>query len=103
LQFVADDYWSENNQDIYAEYPRLSIADNANNTIASTYWLRDASFLKLKNLEFGYSHKFMRFYLSGTNLLTFSKFKEWDPEMGGGSGLSYPTMRVFNLGVQFTL
>lgn len=103
LQFVADDYWSESNQDIYAKYPRLSIADNANNTASSTYWLRDASFLKLKNLEFGYSHKFMRFYVSGTNLLTFSKFKEWDPEMGGGSGLSYPTMRVFNLGVQFTL
>ncbi len=103
LQFVADDYWSESNQDIYAKYPRLSIADNANNTAASTYWLRDASFLKLKNLEFGYSHKFMRFYLSGTNLLTFSKFKEWDPEMGGGSGLKYPTMRVVNLGVQFTL
>lgn len=103
LQFVADDYWSESNQNIYAKYPRLSIADNANNTTASTYWLRDASFLKLKNLEFGYSHKFMRFYLSGTNLLTFSKFKEWDPEMGGGSGLKYPTMRVVNLGVQITL
>lgn len=103
LQFVADDYWSESNQNIYAKYPRLSIADNANNTTASTYWLRDASFLKLKNMEFGYSHKFMRFYVSGTNLLTFSKFKEWDPEMGGGSGLKYPTMRVVNLGVQFTL
>lgn len=40
----------------------------------------------------------MRFYLSGANLLTFSPFKEWDPEMGGGTGLKYPTQRVFNLG-----
>ncbi|TDN97123.1 SusC/RagA family TonB-linked outer membrane protein [Sunxiuqinia elliptica] len=103
LEFIADDYWSENNQNIYAKYPRLSIADNPNNTVNSTYWLRDASFLKLKNLEFGYSHKYLRVYLSGTNLLTFSKFKEWDPEKGGGSGLSYPTMRVFNLGIQLTL
>lgn len=103
LQFIADDYWSESNQDINAGYPRLSIADNANNTAASTYWLRDASFLKLKNIELGYSFKFMRFYLSGANILTFSPFKHWDPEMGGGSGLQYPTMRTFNLGIQMTL
>lgn len=44
----------------------------------------------------------MRFYLSGSNLLTFSPFKEWDPEMGGGNGLKYPTQRVFNLGFQMT-
>lgn len=103
LQFIADDYWSENNQDINAKYPRLSIASNANNTVASTYWQRDASFVKLKNMEFGYSLKKFRFYISGSNLLTFSKFKLWDPEMGGGSGLKYPTMRTINLGIQCTL
>ncbi len=103
MQFVADDYWSESNQNIYAAYPRLSILEYGNNTVASTYWLRDASFLKLKNAEIGYTYKKMRVYVSGTNLLTFSKFKLWDPEQGGGSGLKYPTQRVINLGIQITL
>lgn len=104
LQFVADDYWSLTNQNIYASYPRLSQIDNANNTQNSTYWLRDASFLKLKNAEIGYTHnKYLRVYASGTNLLTFSKFKHWDPEQGGGAGFKYPTTRVFNVGVQVSL
>lgn len=103
LKFVADDYWSENNQNIYAKYPRLSKDDNANNTVGSTFWQRDGSFLKLKDAEIGYNHKFFRIYLRGSNLITFSKFKYWDPEQGGGSGLSYPTQRVFNIGVQFSI
>ena len=103
MQFVADDYWSESNPDIHAAYPRLSVEEYGNNTAASTYWLRDASFLKLKNAEIGYTYKKMRFYISGSNLLTFSRFKLWDPEQGGGSGLKYPTQRVFNIGFQMTL
>lgn len=67
----------------------------------STYWLRDGSFLKLKSLEFGYSMKYLRFYVNGTNLLTFSNFKLWDPEMGGNGYYQYPTQRVFNIGIQF--
>ena len=102
MSFVAEDYWSEDNQNIYAAYPRLSISEYGNNTAASTYWLRDASFLKLKNAEIGYTHKKMRVYVSGANLLTFSPFKLWDPEQGGGSGLKYPTQRVVNLGFQMT-
>lgn len=103
MKFVADDYWSEQNQNIYAKYPRLSVVEYGNNIAPSTYWLRDASFLKLKNVEIGYSFKKFRVYLSGTNLLTFSNFKYWDPEQGGGSGLKYPTQRVFNIGFQMTL
>lgn len=103
LQFIANDYWSENvNPNIYAEYPRLSKLNNTNNTVASTYWQRDGAFLKLKNAEIGFNHKFMRIYVRGSNLLTFSKFKHWDPEQGGGNGLVYPTQRVFNLGIQFS-
>jgi hypothetical protein len=41
--------------------------------------------------------------LRGSNLLTFSKFKLWDPEQGGGNGLKYPTQRVFNIGFQMTI
>lgn len=103
MQFVADDYWSESNQNIYAAYPRLSISEYGNNTAASTYWLRDASFLKLKNAEIGYTYRKFRVYVSGSNLLTFAPFKLWDPEQGGGSGLKYPTQRVVNIGFQMTL
>lgn len=103
LKFVADDYWTPTNQNPYAKYPRLTKDHNNHNNAASDYWLRDASFLKLKNAEVGYSlFKNVRIYVSGTNLLTFSPFKHWDPEMGGGKGLSYPTQRVVNLGVQMT-
>ena len=64
--------------------------------------------MRLKSLEIGYSitpediERFklesMRIYLSGTNLLTFSKFKIWDVEMGG-NGLGYPIQRGINLGL----
>lgn len=100
LTFVEEDRWSPQDPNIFAGYPRLSKIDNPNNTANSSYWLRDGSFLKLRNLEMGYSFKFFRVYASGLNLLTFSKFKLWDPEQGGGNGLSYPTQRVFNMGLQ---
>lgn len=103
LDFIAQDHWSPENQNPNAAYPRLTKNDHGNNTTGSSFWLRDASFLKLKNFEIGYSFKNMRVYLSGTNLLTFSNFKLWDPEQGGGSGLSYPTQRVFNIGFQMNI
>lgn len=104
LQFIADDYWSSTNQNIHAKYPRLTKLDHKNNTEHSSFWLRDGSFLKLKSVEMGYSFKKnMRVYLRGLNLLTFSKFKLWDPEMGGGSGLKYPTQRTISIGFQMTI
>ncbi|MRJ10809.1 TonB-dependent receptor [Ornithobacterium rhinotracheale] len=99
-EWIAADHWSPSNQNINAGYPRLTQLDHANNTIASTFWLRDGSFLKLKNLELGYTYKNMRIYGQGVNLATFSKFKLWDPEQGGGNGLKYPLQRVFNIGLQ---
>lgn len=102
LQWIADDYWSKDNQNIHARYPRLTQENNNHSMAASDFWLRDASFLKLKNLEIGYNFKNARVYFSATNLATFSKFKLWDPEMGGGSGMSYPLQRTFNLGLQLT-
>lgn len=103
LQYVAEDRWSPINQNIDAAYPRLTIENSANNSSGSSFWLRDGSFLKLKNAEIGYTINGMRFYLSGSNLLTFSSFKHWDPEMGEGNGLKYPTQRVVNIGFQMTL
>ena len=109
LKAYADDHWSEDNRNIYALWPRLSEKTVENNMQTSTWFMRDGSFLRLKSAEIGYTvpkkktqkiHLDMvRIYLSGTNLLTFSKFKLWDPEMGGG-GLGYPVQRVVNAGIQ---
>ena len=108
LQAYAKNHWSEENQNLYALYPRLSPIDMQNNEQQSTWWLRDGSFLRLKSAELGYSlparwvkKAYMqnaRFYVNGLNLLTFSKFKLWDPEMAG-QGFSYPIQRVLNLGL----
>lgn len=102
LQFVADDHWSPTNQNIRAAYPRLTKYENNHNSRASDFWLRDASFLKLKNVEVGWRIRNVRVYANAVNVLTFSRFKHWDPEMGGGAGMQYPTQRTFNLGLQVT-
>lgn len=109
LKAYADDHWSEENRDVKALWPRLSPDRVSNNMVGSTWFLRDGAFLRLKSVELGYSLPSslvsrvkitnLRLYVSGTNLLTFSKFKMWDPEMGG-QGLSYPIQKVFNAGVQ---
>lgn len=100
LQWIADDYWSADNQDVNAAHPRLTKYDNNHNMKNSDYWLRNAAFLKLKNAEVGYNFKFARVYVNGANLLTFSPFKHWDPELGNGKGLTYPLQRTFNIGIQ---
>jgi hypothetical protein len=111
LKAYADSHWSEENQDVYALWPRLSSATNWNNTPGSNWWMRNGSFLRLKQAEIGYSIpgkwkqrlniSLLRFYVSGTNLLMFSKFKLWDAEMAA-NGLGYPIQRVFNIGLNLT-
>ena len=108
LNAWANDHWSENDRNLYAAWPRLSDQLIDNNNRNSTWWLRDGGFLRLKSLEVGYSIntesfekvklESLRIYLSGTNLLTFSKFKIWDVEMGG-NGLGYPIQRGVNFGI----
>ncbi|MDR2774851.1 MAG: TonB-dependent receptor [Tannerella sp.] len=111
LKAYADSHWSEEHQDMYALWPRLSPVINPNNVQTSTWFMRDGSFLRLKQAEIGYTiqgswqqklhiHQ-LRFYVSGTNLLLFSKFKLWDVEMAG-DGLGYPIQRVFNIGLNLT-
>ncbi|MVZ60645.1 SusC/RagA family TonB-linked outer membrane protein [Sphingobacterium humi] len=100
-QYIADDHWSEENQNIDAKYPRLTSTWNENNVQASDYWLRDASFLRLKYMEIGYRFKkVVRIYAAGSNLFSIHSFKHWDPEMGGGNGLFYPLQRTAKLGIQ---
>lgn len=103
LDFVSENCWTIDNPDVNAEFPRLKLINNRNNDVESSYWLRNAAFLKLKNAEIGYTFKKMRFYINGFNLLTFSPFKYWDPEMGGGNGLKYPIQRTINVGFQMTI
>ncbi len=111
------DYLTNNGADMSrageAVYPRLSIgsaAGSSNNSQTSSWWQRDGSYLRLKNFEVGYTLpkkwlarlgfiQSVRFYLSGNNLLTFSSFKLWDPEQGGGEGASYPNNRVYSIGL----
>lgn len=111
LKVYADSYWSEQNQNIYARWPRLANRLIDNNKQTSTWFMQNGSFMRLKNLEVGItlpqrlSSKFgmerFRLYFSGTNLLTFSSFKLWDPEMGS-NGLGYPIQQIFNVGLLLT-
>ena len=99
MQFIADDYWSESNPNPNAKYPRLGLtrSQTANNTVASTYWMRNGNFIRFKTLELGYKFKYGRVYLNGDNIAVFSPFKLWDPEL---SWNAYPLQRTFNIGVQ---
>lgn len=110
LKAFADDHWSDDNHNLYALYPRLGTTTNniSNNLQPSTWWLRSGSFMRLKSLELGYtiprrilqSAKIenIRIYFNGLNLLTWSSFKLWDPELGG-NGFAYPIQKVFNVGL----
>ena len=102
VQYIADDHWSWDNNNKDAGYPRLTSVPLDNNIQESTFYMHDASFLRLKSAEIGYTLKFVRFYLAGNNLFYLSNFKYWDPEKGRGNGLSYPLQRTVRLGFQFT-
>lgn len=108
LSAIAGSYWSETDRNVYAFWPRLSNQAVSNNDQTSTWFMQDASFLRLKSVEIGYSIperamkkiflSNLRIYVSGTNLLCWSGFKLWDPEMAG-NGLGYPLQRVYNIGL----
>ena len=106
---VAENRWTLANQNPNAPYPRLAMNKIDNNQQASTYWQRDMSFIRLKNAEIGYTlpknlTKRMgigtaRVYVQGVNLLTFSPFTLWDPELSASYGNQYPTMRTVTAGI----
>ena len=96
-----------------AEYPRLSYGPNSNNYQQSTYWLRNGSYLRLKTVEVGYTlptqlvnkvhFNTVRIFFVGTNLLTWSAFKLWDPDMGSTDGKRYPLSKNLSLGISVNL
>lgn len=110
-KMIADNHWTEQSQNPYAFWPRLSNVNLENNTQSSTWYMYDGSFLRLKSVEMGYSlpeniasrlgMSAFRVYLSGTNLFLLSNFKFWDIEMGG-NGLNYPLQQVYNIGINFS-
>ncbi len=111
LSDLYNNYWTPERPN--AKYPRLTyLNESTNNTQVSDFWTRDANYISLQNVELGYTFptkwtskmrmSAFRVYLQGQNVLTFSKFKLWDPNLtgsGGGSVYSYPTTRVFSFGI----
>ena len=102
---MATQSWNLERTD--AKYGRIN---STNNRKESTMWLRNAAFLRLKNVELGYNFsgkalktvgiKGLRYYIGGYNLFTISGLKEVDPETNNTA--TYPLMRVFNTGVKVT-
>lgn len=105
----ADNRFSPTNTN--GTYPRVT--DRSSNAISgglynNTFWLNDASFLRLKNVQLGYNFNApflqklkiggLRVYASGFNLFTITKVKDYDPEGTSGSGQFYPQQRILNLG-----
>lgn len=113
-RWQADHCWTVDNPDKWAEYPRIETLNMNNpNLQTSDYWMRNASFLRVKNIQLGYTlpgamtRKFgiekLRLYVSGQNLYNFNGFyKGWDPENEIGTGDQpsyYPTTAVYSFGI----
>jgi len=104
------DIWDANSELIPGKFPTLLIGNSSHsNYWNSTFWKHNVRYIKLRNLEFGYtlpkfivekaSMQSVRIYLAGTNLLTFSNLPNVDPEITNTSALNYPTTRIINVGI----
>ncbi|MFA7492377.1 MAG: TonB-dependent receptor [Proteiniphilum sp.] len=95
-----------------ARFPRLSYGNNTNNNRNSTFWLADASYLRLKTMEIGYTFpkawtqkmamNSLRFSIIGDNLHVWDKVKLWDPEQASGNGAVYPLTRSYTAVLQMS-
>jgi len=114
LEILYTKRWSPDNPDPNAEIPRQYPGGKQNNQYASTYWLKDGSYARLKSLSFGYNLpenwvskigiNNVRIYFAGTNLFTVSKLTEWqiDPEVNIVAR-SYPIQKLYSFGLNITL
>lgn len=93
-----------------AQFPRLTTEQNSNNTQNSTLWLRNADYIRLKNVEIGYtipvrlstnSTSNIRVHLNAVNPLTFSKLSEFNVDPEVNNPLAYPMMKSYNIGINF--
>lgn len=110
---IHGDYWTPENQD--AAFPRPYL-NGFHNYITSDRWVLNGAYARLKNVQLGYSipqslldkvsiNK-MRFYISGENIATISKFgvfkTVFDPEQANGAYADYPIFGTFSIGVNIT-
>lgn len=119
-RMVEEDRWipsdisgTKDTENPNAPWPRLTYTNNNNNNRASTYWMKDGSYLRLKNLEITYDVPReiiqhlrltgLRLGFIGENLFTWSPFKWWDPEGNNESGNAYPISRTFSFYLSFNL
>lgn len=103
------DSWTPSNPN--ASEPRVLIDPTNMNHAGSSFWMRDASYLRLKNVELAYNVpletlklrfiKGLRIYINANNVVTWSKIKNYDPENGSDRGWDYPQFRIWNAGVNF--
>jgi TonB-linked SusC/RagA family outer membrane protein len=114
LKWSHDNRWSIDNPS--SEHPRLASRGDTyytgGNYGQNTYWLFNKNYVRLKNLEIGYTlpEKFtdrfnigtLRAYVNGLNLITFDSLNFFDPESTAGSGVYYPQTRIINLGINLT-
>lgn len=102
------DYWTPDNRN--ATFPRLTWGDAGNNYQQSSFWMKDASYLRLKNIQIGYNlpKKLLdkikveqaRLYINGQNLFTIDRFWDgFDVETPVGTGTNYPQVKIYSLGV----
>ena len=111
-QDVHLDRWTPDNTD--ASYPRL-VYMRTHNTRLSSKWLEDAAYLRLKNIQIGYTFPTammekirvskLRIYFSADNLFTKTNFyKGYDPEIpAGNTGGYYPQVKTYVVGLNFNL
>ncbi|MCD7938482.1 MAG: TonB-dependent receptor, partial [Tannerellaceae bacterium] len=112
-RWQADNRWTEENPDPNAIYPKLTdLNDNAGTILTSTYWLRNASFLRAKNIQIGYTFpktvlekirlSQLRVFFSGQNLFCInSSYPGWDPEIGSGNFYPITATYTFGLNLKF--
>lgn len=114
VRTTVRDRWTVSNPSQDVLFPRIRTSAFNNNQAASTWWMRDGGFLRLKTAELGYrlpkklleKAKFSsaKIYIQGYNLLTWDKIKYWDPEQGNlNAGVTYPQSRSFTLGLELSL
>lgn len=119
---VTDVLRSWTPQNTNTDIPRASFIDPANNKRSSSFYVEDGSYLRLKNLSIGYNLPASlmkklkitgaRFYLSGQNLITITKYKGYDPEVGRSdlTGLfsagvdvsAYPQAKLISAGIDLS-
>jgi hypothetical protein len=109
-KYLYEDHWTPDNRD--ARYPKAWGPDHPSNNKSSTFWLINGNYVRLKNVELGYSISKdllsrvgvdrLRIYVGGSNLFSIDHMPGYDPEKQDGGPNYYPQQRVFNMGVNIT-